>query len=237
VDVVGIKTQRRAPPARDVVAGLKIVRRSLPFGKLSGEHGLMFTSYCNTLHNIEVQLLNMFGDADGKTDLLLKHLSKAVSGAYYYAPSVERLQNDTVLTVAEKAVSYAPVSNTKIWKTLTRRCKPKNASDAKTALILAAKYYASTMQSNFDKRTVHSGNLYQIFAYVKNKQVALERAGESVEVSGMLLYAATDEDVQPDATYRMSGNRISATTLDLDRPFEDIRAQLDGIIEEYFPGE
>jgi len=72
---------------------LKIVRRSLPFGKLSGEHGLMFTSYCNTLHNIEVQLLNMFGDADGKTDLLLKHLSKAVSGAYYYAPSVERLQN------------------------------------------------------------------------------------------------------------------------------------------------
>lgn len=72
---------------------LKIVRRSLPFGKISGEHGLMFTSYCNTLHNIEVQLLNMFGDADGKTDLLLKYLSKAVSGAYYYAPSVERLQN------------------------------------------------------------------------------------------------------------------------------------------------
>ena len=74
-------------------AWLEIVRRSLPFGKISGEHGLMFTSYCNTLHNIEVQLLNMFGDADGKTDLLLKYLSKAVSGAYYYAPSVERLQN------------------------------------------------------------------------------------------------------------------------------------------------
>jgi len=73
--------------------GLKIVRRSLPFGKLSGEHGLMFTAYCHTLHNIEVQLLHMFGDADGKTDLLLKHLSTAVSGAYYYAPSVERLQN------------------------------------------------------------------------------------------------------------------------------------------------
>ena len=104
-------------------------------------------------------------------------------------------------------------------------------------LIIDAKYYTSTMQSNFDKRTVHSGNLYQIFAYVKNKQAALERAGDGTEVSGMLLYAATDEDVQPDATYRMSGNRISATTLDLDRPFEEIRAQLDGIAEEYFPGE
>ena len=98
-------------------------------------------------------------------------------------------------------------------------------------LIIDAKYYASTMQSNFDKRTVHSGNLYQIFAYVKNKQIAFERAGQSVEVSGMLLYASTDEEVQPDFTYRMSGNRISATTLDLDRPFDEIRAQLDGIAE------
>ena len=100
-----------------------------------------------------------------------------------------------------------------------------------TVLIIDAKYYTSTMQSNFDKRSVHSGNLYQIFAYVKNKQVALEQAGERVEVSGMLLYAATDEDIQPDFAYRMSGNRISATTLDLDRPFEEIRAQLDGIAD------
>ena len=98
-------------------------------------------------------------------------------------------------------------------------------------LIIDAKYYAATMQRNFDKRSVYSGNLYQIFAYVKNKQAALERAGESVEVSGMLLYAATDEEVQPDVTYRMSGNQIGVRTLDLDRPFEEIRAQLDGIAD------
>ena len=104
-------------------------------------------------------------------------------------------------------------------------------------LIIDAKYYTSTMQTYYEKKTVKSGNLYQIFAYVKNKQAALERAGDGTEVSGMLLYAATDEEVQPDATYRMSGNRIGATTLDLDRPFEEIRAQLDGIAEEPFPGE
>ena len=104
-------------------------------------------------------------------------------------------------------------------------------------LIIDAKYYTSTMQTYYEKKTVRSANLYQIFAYVKNKQIAFERAEESVEVSGMILYAATDEDIQPDATYRMSGNRISATTLDLDRPFLEIRAQLDGIVEEYFPGE
>ena len=98
-------------------------------------------------------------------------------------------------------------------------------------LIIDAKYYAATMQRNFDKRSVHSGNLYQIFAYVKNKQAALERVGERVEVSGMLLYAATDEEVQPDVTYRMSGNQIGVRTLDLDRPFEEICAQLDGIAD------
>lgn len=74
--------------------GLKIVRRSLPFGKVSGEHGLMFIAYCARLHNIEQQLLSMFGDsADGRTDLMLQRLTQAVSGAYYFVPSVERLNH------------------------------------------------------------------------------------------------------------------------------------------------
>ncbi len=119
---------------------------------------------------------------------------------------------------------------------------PKMRSDVTLSaggrvLIIDAKYHTSTMQTYYEKQSVKSQNLYQIFAYVKNKQIAFERAEKSVEVSGMLLYAATDEEIQPDFTYRMSGNRISATVLDLDRPFEEIRAQLDGIVEEYFPGE
>ncbi|OOS22954.1 Dyp-type peroxidase [Moraxella pluranimalium] len=70
---------------------LEIVRRSLPYGTVSGEHGLMFIAYSARLWNIEAQLLSMFGETDGKTDLLLKNVTTAVSGAYYYAPSVERL--------------------------------------------------------------------------------------------------------------------------------------------------
>lgn len=71
--------------------GLKIVRRSLPFGTVSGENGLMFIAYCARLWNIEAQLLSMFGETDGQTDRLLNHLTQAVSGAYYYAPPVGRL--------------------------------------------------------------------------------------------------------------------------------------------------
>lgn len=101
-------------------------------------------------------------------------------------------------------------------------------------LIIDAKYYGHTMQQQFDKRTIHSGNLYQIFTYVKNKEAELAATGRSHEVSGMLLYAKTDEEIQPDGTYRMSGNRISVKTLDLNQPFENIRAQLDAIAETHF---
>lgn len=70
--------------------GLKILRQSLPYGKVSGEHGLFFIAYCARLHNIEQQLLSMFGHRDGKTDQLLR-FSRAVSGSYYFAPSLTRL--------------------------------------------------------------------------------------------------------------------------------------------------
>lgn len=73
-------------------AGLKILRHSLPYGTASGKHGLFFSAYCATLYNIEQQLLNMFGEKDGKTDRLLG-FTKAVTGAYYLAPSLEKLQN------------------------------------------------------------------------------------------------------------------------------------------------
>ncbi len=69
---------------------LSIMRHSLPYGTASGKHGLFFIAYCATLHNIEQQLLNMFGETDGKHDDLLR-MTKAVSGSYYYAPSIETL--------------------------------------------------------------------------------------------------------------------------------------------------
>ena len=104
-------------------------------------------------------------------------------------------------------------------------------------LIIDAKYYehSGTTQQQFDKHTVHSNNLYQIFTYVKNKEAELE--GQPHEVSGLLLYARTDEEVQPDAAYHMSGNRISVKTLDLDLPFDEIRMQLDTIAHTHFAKE
>ena len=95
-------------------------------------------------------------------------------------------------------------------------------------------YYTHSTQKNWDKHTIVSANLYQIFTYVKNKQAELNQSGGSRQVSGMLLYARTDEDIQPDGVYQMSGNQISVTTLDLNCPFEQLSAQLNSIAATHF---
>ena len=99
-------------------------------------------------------------------------------------------------------------------------------------LIIDAKYYAHSTQIQYNKHTLHSDNVYQIFTYVKNKEIEL--TDRPHEVSGLLLYAATDEDIQPDNCYRMSGNKISVRTLDLNCDFDTIKKQLNAIVEEHF---
>lgn len=96
-------------------------------------------------------------------------------------------------------------------------------------LVIDAKYYSHTTQKQYDVNTLHSGNLYQIFTYVKNFDT--ERNGN---VSGMLLYAKTDEVVLPNNEYKMGGNAISVKTLDLDCDFSEIRKQLDDIVYSCF---
>lgn len=114
---------------------------------------------------------------------------------------------------------------------------PKMQSDitlsyGEKILIIDAKFWAHSIQTQYDRHTVHSGNLYQIFTYVKNKTASID--DKSCEVAGMLLYARTDEMIQPDAEYHMSGNKISVKTLDLNCEFQVIANQLNAIAEEYF---
>ena len=101
-----------------------------------------------------------------------------------------------------------------------------------TVLIIDAKYYSQTTQFRYDKHTIHSNNLYQIFTYVKNRDYQF--GGLEHMVSGMLLYAKTEDDIQPNNVYQMHGNQITVKTLDLSLPFVDIKKQLDEIVKEHF---
>ena len=95
-------------------------------------------------------------------------------------------------------------------------------------LVIDAKYYAHTTQQQYNVNTLHSGNLYQIYTYVKNLD-----SGNTGKVSGMLLYAKTDELILPDNSYQMGGNTISVRTLNLDCDFSEIKKQLNDIADEF----
>lgn len=118
----------------------------------------------------------------------------------------------------EKMIRFLPVMQTDIFLRYGEKI-----------LILDAKYYGKTMQSQFEKQTLHSGNVYQIFTYVKNQD-----KDNTGNVSGMLLYAKTQEDITPDCTFNMGGNKIGAKTLDLNRDFKHIASQLDSIAKDFF---
>jgi 5-methylcytosine-specific restriction enzyme subunit McrC len=99
-------------------------------------------------------------------------------------------------------------------------------------LIVDAKYYGKTLQEHFaGKQTIHSGNLYQILTYVKN-----EDKGRNGSVSGLLLYAQTEAEAQPDLDVVIQGNRIGAKTLDLNQPWETIAERLEEVLAWLEPG-
>ena len=105
-------------------------------------------------------------------------------------------------------------------------------SQGNNILIIDAKYYSHMTQQQYGTNTLHSNNLYQIFTYVKNKEFELKDCEHTV--SGMLLYAQTDEDVIPNNTYQMSGNQISVHALNLNQNFSEITKDLDSIVKVHF---
>ena len=119
---------------------------------------------------------------------------------------------------SETMVRFLPIMRTDIMLRLKEKI-----------LIIDAKYYGRALQKQFDKYSLHSGNLYQIFTYVKNQD-----KDDTGDVAGILLYAKTDEDIALDFMFNMGGNKIGAKTLDLNKEFSLIAAQLDRLAEEFF---
>ena len=105
----------------------------------------------------------------------------------------------------------------------------KGAKSGRT-LIVDAKCYGKILTTHYGKRMISPSNVYQIFTYVKNA----DRTHTGC-VSGMLLYALTDEADLPfgpnERSFTHEGNRFEVRTLDLNQPFPQIAAQLDDVLE------
>lgn len=110
------------------------------------------------------------------------------------------------------ATSMLPIMQTDITLALGNRI-----------LIIDTKYYGQTIQENWGKISIHSPNLYQIHTYVTN-----EDRHHTGLVDGMLLYAKTSSDIQPDTRFKNhDGNIFMVKTLDLSQDFKTIEEQLE----------
>ena len=152
--------------------------------------------------------------------------------------SMFRLYEKFILGYYKKHYAELSPSASRIpWSVDNTRMLPIMQSDIhlqknNTVLIIDAKCYSHTTQVKYDNHTLHSNNMYQIFTYVKNCDYAFGE--EDHKVSGMLLYAKTEEEIQPDNIYQMHGNQITVKTLDLNQKFDIIAKQLDDIVKSHF---
>lgn len=143
--------------------------------------------------------------------------------AYYkrHFPQISAKSERMIWAVDDETIDMLPIMQTDITLSLNKKI-----------LIIDTKYYTNIFQKNYGKNTIHSNNLYQIFAYVKNKMALLENS--QYQVSGMILYAKTNEVSYFNSRYKMSGNYIWVRTLDLNCTFDKIEQQLDNIVINYF---
>jgi len=67
-----------------------IVRQSMPYGTVGGEHGLLFLAYANTPAKFDILLDRMVGADKTHTDAVMS-FTKCVASQYYYIPSRKEL--------------------------------------------------------------------------------------------------------------------------------------------------
>ena len=89
---------------------------------------------------------------------------------------------------------------------------------ASRRIILDTKYYGRSLTQ---KSTMHSPNLYQLLAYLRNRQ-ALHPDGPKHE--GILLYPVVGKPLRVDV--QLEGFRLQARSLDLAQPWQEIHRTL-----------
>lgn len=88
-------------------------------------------------------------------------------------------------------------------------------------IILDTKFYQKPLDSRYGAERLRSGNLYQLLSYLTSRQLKLP---DGPRHEGILLYAAVAESFS--INLKINGFKIQAATVDLARPFRDIREQM-----------
>ncbi|WP_296721567.1 hypothetical protein [Erythrobacter sp.] len=92
-------------------------------------------------------------------------------------------------------------------------------------IIIDTKYYASALQTYHGSESFHSGNLYQLFSYLKNAAASGPSFGRA---EGILLNPAAG--IPLNETFQIQGHTVTVPTLDLMKPWRNVHAQLQQLV-------
>ena len=93
-------------------------------------------------------------------------------------------------------------------------------------IIMDAKYYREAFRDRYGTKKLHSDNLYQLLAYLRNREATVV---SEVRHEGMLLYPTVDAPVRVDVC--LEGFSIRARSIDLARDWRNIRQDMLDLID------
>jgi 5-methylcytosine-specific restriction enzyme subunit McrC len=91
----------------------------------------------------------------------------------------------------------------------------------KRKFVIDTKYYKSALQTYYDKDSIRSNNLYQLFAYLKNLE---PRGEENAHCEGILLYPTVETELNEECV--IQGHRILFRTINLNQDWKNIHKDL-----------
>lgn len=98
------------------------------------------------------------------------------------------------------------------------------------SIIIDTKYYTDALQSYHGSESFHSGNLYQLFAYLKN---AAANDPSLAGAEGVLLYPAVNKRL--DERFLVQGHELKVATIDLAQSWKGIEGDLHSLIRPSAP--
>jgi len=94
-------------------------------------------------------------------------------------------------------------------------------------IVMDAKFYKETLSSNYDTEKIHSGNLYQLYAYLRNLE-ADSTSGLNYNCEGILLYPTVRRELNQ--SYQIGSHTVRIATVDLAKDWREIHKRLKDII-------
>ena len=98
-------------------------------------------------------------------------------------------------------------------------------TSADRKIVIETKFYRRTLDLHFEKHSVRSTHLCQLFAYLKNLAA---RGGLYASVEGILLYPAVGQNL--DLSYDLHGHRVRVCTIDLNKGWNEIKMDMLSIL-------